>query len=226
MQLAIILARGGSKRIPRKNYKLFCGKPMIYWAIKSAKDSRLFDRIEVSTDSTKILNIAQKFGIKTQIRRPQYLSDDYTDTFAVIQYEIKRILKFEKNIKYVCCLYGSSPFTEPYDLKRSFLKLKKQKLNFVFVGKSVDNRALRSFKYEKKNHLKMVFSRFMNKRTQDLPKIYCDTGQFYWGTTTSWLTKKNVFTKKTSLITSKKNSIDIDTQQDWKQAEKIFKHKK
>ena len=226
MRLAIILARGGSKRIPRKNYRLFCGKPMIYWIIKSAKDSKLFDRIEVSTDSAKILNIAKKFGIKTQYKRPKYLSDDYTGTFKVVQYEIKRILKLEKKIKYICCLYGSSPFTEPYDLRRSFLELKKKKLNFVLMGKLVDNRALRSFKYEKQNHLKMVFSKFLNKRSQDLPKIYCDTGQFYWGTSRSWLNKKNVFTKKTLLLVSKKNSIDIDTKQDWEQAEKIFKHKK
>ena len=117
MRLAIILARGGSKRIPKKNYRSFCGKPMIYWAIKSAQDSKLFDKIEVSTDSQKILKIANKLGIKTKNLRPRNLSDDYTGTFKVIKYELKKILKFEKKVNYVCCIYGSSPFIKPIDLK-------------------------------------------------------------------------------------------------------------
>ena len=226
MKLAIILARGGSKRIPKKNYRLFCGKPMIYWAIKSAKISGLFDRIEVSTDSEKILDIANKFGINTKDKRTKKLSGDYTGTVQVVKYEIKKILKIEKKIDYVCCIYASSPFTNSHDLKKSFLKLKKQKLKFVFVANLIDNRALRSFKFRKKNHLKFIFPKFMNKRTQDLPKVYCDAGQFYWGTKNAWLKEKKMFTKKTSLIMPKKNSVDIDTMQDWKIAEKIFRYKK
>ena len=226
MRLAIILARAGSKRIPKKNYRFFCGKPMIYWAIKSAKDSKLFDKIEVSTDSQKILKIANKLGIKTKHLRPKNLSDDYTGTFKVIKYELKKTLKFEKKITDVCCIYGSSPFIKPIDLKQSFLKLKKEKLKFVFMTKNIDNRSLRSFKFVNKNSLKAVSSRFMNTRTQDLPKIYFDAGQFYWGTKNSWIKEKNIFTNKTSLLVSKTESIDIDTKQDWKKAEKIFKNKK
>ena len=226
MRLAIILARGGSKRIPRKNYRLFCGKPMIYWAIKSAKDSTLFDRIEVSSDSKKILNIAKKFGIRTQSRRPRHLSNDYASTFDVVKYEIKRIQQIEKKINYVCCIYASAPFITPYDLKTSFLKLKKTKLNFVFMGKLVDSRALRSFTFNKKNNLKPTIIKFMKKRTQDLPKIYCDAGGFYWGTKNAWLQNKSVLTSKTSLLTPKKILVDIDTQLDWRKAEKIFKYKK
>ena len=225
MKLAIILARGGSKRVPKKNYKIFCGKPMIYWPIKAAKESKLFDKIEISTDSKKILNIARKFGVNTLHRRPKNLSGDGVTSFKVIKYEIRRILKIEKRIKYVCIIPGSTPFIEKNNLRESFFKLKKQKLNFVFMAKLVDKRALRSFKFEKKNHLKPVFSKFMNKRSQNVPKIYCDAGHFYWGRSLSWLKNKSVFSNKTSICIAKKESVDIDSQHDWKVATKLFKQK-
>jgi len=226
MRVAVILARSGSKRIPKKNYRTFCGKPMIYWVIKSAKNSKIFDKIEISTDSQKILNISKKFGVVTHQKRPKYLSGDFTTIFEVVKYELKRILKTEKKISHICCIIASAPFITPFDLRESFFKLKRKKLKFIFPAKLVDNRALRSFKFEKLNHLKAIFNKFMDMRTQDLPKIYHDAGQFYWGTKKAWLNEKNVFTKKTSLFFSQKDSVDIDTMQDWKKAEKIFKSRK
>ncbi len=220
---AIIPARGGSKRIPKKNIKFFYGKPMIAWSILAAKKSKLFDDIIVSTDNIKIAKIAKKFGAKVPFLRPKKISDDFTDTRTVIAHAIKWIEK--KNIKpnAICCIYATAPFIDYRDLLKGYKKLLTKKSKYVFSASYFPFSIFRSFMLNK-NSIKMFFPNKFQKRSQDLPNNFFDAGMFYWAKPKQWLKKEKIFNKDSfPLLIERLRVNDIDTITDWKNAEKLAK---
>ena len=224
MKIAIIPARIGSKRIPKKNIKNFCGKPIIYWSIKAAKKTKLFDKIIVSTDDKKIALLAKKYGAEVPFLRSSKLSNDRTGTIAVVSHATYWLKNNGFNPRFVCCIYATAAFIRPLDIINGYKKLQNRKWNYVFSATSFASSVLRSFKKDSKGSLKMIFPKNYYKRTQDLEEIYYDAGQFYWGRASSWLKLKPVFGKFSTIINIPRWRVhDIDTLEDWKLAENVGK---
>ena len=226
MNVALIIARKNSKRIPNKNKKIFSGKPIIYWPIKTVKKSKIFDEIYLSTDDKKIANLGIKYGIKVPFLREKKLGGNKVSTLRVVKEFIKKIEKTKKlNIKNLCCIYASAPFFTIKDIKEGLSKLTKLKSDFLFVSTPINKTILRAF-YFKKNKMGLINKKFKNLRSQDLPNCYIDSGQFYWGKKNTWIKKNTIFTSNTTaLIRSELSYIDINEKKDWEEAEKAFKKK-
>ena len=222
--IAIIPARGNSKRIPGKNYKIFNGKPIIANTIEKLKKSRIFDRIIVSTDSKKIASISKRYGAEVPFRRPKFLSDDYTSGASVITHSVKFLIKEGYQFDYVCCVYPPNPFLEISDLKKGFKKIKSKKFNYVFSATLYRFPLFRSFTFSRSNGIKVLFKNKINHRSQDLKQIICDAAHFYWGRKEAWLQEKKLFTKGSDIIMIPEwRYHDIDTLDDWKHAELYHK---
>ena len=222
MIIAIIPARGGSQRIKKKNIKKFYSKPILYWTIKVLKKSKLFSKIVLTTDNNQIRKTGERLGCDYIISRPSNLAGDYTPTKPVIEHAVS-FLKKKFKIKYVCCVYPCNPFLNSLDLKKSFKILKKNKRNFVFPIAEYTHPIQRALKLTKKNKLLFFSKKYELTRTQDLIKSYHDVGQFYWGSVTSWLSKKKMHSNGIGLPIPKWRAVDIDNLQDWKRAELLFK---
>tara|TARA_B100000029_G_scaffold505697_1_gene586821 strand:+ start:3325 stop:4017 length:693 start_codon:yes stop_codon:yes gene_type:complete len=224
MNIAIIPARFGSKRIKQKNIKKFLGKPIIFWSINAALKAKIFDKIIVSTDSKKIANIARKYKADVPFLRSKKLSGDHVGTAEVIIDAIKKIEK--KNIipKFVCCIYPASPLIKSTDIVEAFKIIKKKNWNFVFSATKYENPVRRGFEIGSKGETKMLFPKEYTKRSQDLKSVYFDAAQFYWGKKNAWFEKKPLFNKKSTIIEIPKvRSCDIDTYEDWQNALNIAK---
>jgi pseudaminic acid cytidylyltransferase len=223
MRIAIIPARGGSKRIPRKNIKEFCGKPMIAWSIEAAKESNCFDRIICSTDDEEIANIVKEFGAEAPFLRPAELSDDYTGTGPVVAHAIKQLQNSDNKIDFVCCIYATAPFIQAVDLNKSFEQLEKEDAYYCFSVTSYPFPIQRSIRITKENRSEMFHPEMFNMRSQDLKEAYHDAGQFYWGKTQAWLEMKQMFSVSSiPYVLSRYYVQDIDTEEDWYQAELMF----
>ena len=223
--IAIIPARGNSKRIPGKNYKIFNGKPIIANTIEKLKKSRIFDRIIVSTDSKKIASISKRCGAEVPFRRPKFLSDDYTSGVSVITHSVKFLIKQGCQFDYVCCVYPPNPFLEISDLKKGFKKIKLNKLNYVFSATLYRFPFFRSFTFSRSKGIKVLFKNKINHRSQDLKQIICDAAHFYWGRKEAWLQEKKLFTKGSDIVMIPEwRYHDIDTLDDWKHAELYHKN--
>ena len=222
MKIAIIPARGGSKRIKNKNIKKFYSKPILYWTVKALKQSKLFSKIVLTTDDNEIKKIGKKLGFDYIISRPANLADNYIPTKPVIEHAI-RVLNQKFKIKYVCCVYPCNPFLNFLDLKKCFQILKKNKRNFVFPITEYTHPIQRALKLGKKN--KLIFFKKKNELTitQDLVTFYHDSGQFYWGSVSNWLSKKKIHSNGVGMQIPKWRSVDIDNLEDWKKAELLFK---
>lgn len=219
MNIAIIPARDGSKRIKNKNIKLFFGKPIITYAIKTAIESKIFDRIIVSTNSNKIKNIAIESGAEVPSLRPNNLSDDFTTTLDVISYEVKNLGLSDDDI--VCCIYPTTPLLDSRFLKAGLKKLKKD--SYCFSACAFNSNPLRGF-YIRDERLHLLNKNFINCRTQDIENIYFDAGAFYFGYVKSFADKKPIFSEDSTLIILPEiNVADINTQNDWKIAEMKYK---
>ena len=224
MKVAIIPARMGSKRIPKKNIKNFCGKPIISWTIKAIKKAKIFDKIIVSTDSKKIASVVKKYNVEVPFLRPIQLSGDKSGTSEVIIHAIKWLIKNNYDPLFVCCIYPTAAFIKSSDILKGYRMIKKGKWNFVFSATSFSSSALRSFQKNSKKGLKMLFPKNRYKRTQDLEKVYHDVGQFYWGKKNSWLKLKTIFSKSSTIVYIPRwRAHDIDTLEDWNVAEKFAK---
>jgi pseudaminic acid cytidylyltransferase len=224
MNLCVIPARGGSKRIPKKNIKNFCGKPIIVWSIEKAKASKCFDKIIVSTDDTEIANLAISYGADVPFMRPKTLSDDYTATVPVVSHAIKWQTDHDQKPNYVCCVYATAPFIALNDLKDSLKILRSSESDYVFSATNFAYPIQRSFKIKKNKRLEMFYPEHYNSRSQDLEEAFHDAGQFYWGLTDSWLENKPIIGKNSSpALIPRTRAIDIDTIEDWKIAETMFK---
>jgi pseudaminic acid cytidylyltransferase len=223
MNIAVIPARGGSKRIPRKNIKDFCGKPMIVWSIEAAKTSGLFDHIIVSTDDAEIAEVARHNGAKVPFMRPAALSDDYTGTTEVIAHATQWAIDQGFDMDAVCCIYATAPFVQVEDLKLGWKLLKSGEWAYAFTATDFASPIFRSFRQNADGGIEMFFSEHFTTRSQDLPKALHDAGQFYWGRPAAWIEGKRIYDHHSTLILIPRWRVqDIDTLDDWKRAELIF----
>tara|TARA_B110000263_G_C15310132_1_gene512622 strand:+ start:2548 stop:3237 length:690 start_codon:yes stop_codon:yes gene_type:complete len=224
MIIAIIPARGKSKRIPRKNIKEFCGKPMIAWSIEKALESKIFDRVIVSTDDKSIAKIAEKYGAEVPFLRPSNLSDDYTGTIPVIKHAVNWALDNIGPIDLVCTIYATAPFLEVSDLSKGLKILNKNNFQVAFSVTSFDFPIQRALKINKNLSVSMFQPENYNQRSQDLEPAYHDAGQFYWLKTDAILNEVSTFSEKSlAIILPRYRVQDIDTEEDWIRAELMFK---
>jgi N-acylneuraminate cytidylyltransferase len=223
MRVAIIPARGGSKRIPRKNIRAFAGKPIIVWPINAALSSGLFDQVVVSTDDAEIAEVARAAGAIVPFMRPENLSDDYADTKSVVRHAIAE-LKIETDPQVqVCCIYPTSVFADAQLLKEALEKLNSSDCEFVLSITSIDSSVYRSFTKATDDRITMLFPENYAKRTQDLPSLYCDAAQFYWATVSAWKSDVNIFgTNSIGVFIDPTRVQDIDNELQWLVAEQIF----
>lgn len=218
--IAVIPARGGSKRIPRKNIREFAGKPIIAHSIDCALRSGLFERVIVSTDDAEISAVARRFGAEVPFVRPAELSDDHTGTAEVIAHSIRFVLDEGSKVSSACCIYPTAPFLQSDDLVRGFEMLESGGLQFVFAATTFAYPIFRSFRREPNGGLAMLFPEHLNTRSQDLPEVLHDAGQFYWGTKDAWLSYTNIFGELSSVVSIPRWRVqDIDTEEDWIRAE-------
>lgn len=223
MKIAVIPARGGSKRIPKKNIKNFCGKPMIAWSIEAAIRSACFDKVIVSTDDDEIAEVAKRYGAEIPFIRPKELADDYTGTNNVICHAIEWLKNHDIDPSVVCCIYATAPFIQEMDLQNAYIKLIENNCSYVFSATSYAFPVQRAFKVSLNNYTEMFYPEYENMRSQDLEEAYHDAGQFYWGTVKAWLNHESVFNQNAmAYILPRYRVQDIDTQEDWKMAEFLF----
>jgi N-acylneuraminate cytidylyltransferase len=227
MRVAVIPARGGSKRIPRKNIRDFCGKPMIAWSIGPALESGLFDRIIVSTDDPEIASISESLGAEVPFVRPPELSDDYSETSAVIAHAIEWLRQQGMNPDPVCCIYATAPFISAADLNLGFTLLQESAVDFAFSVTSYDFPIQRAIRLISGDRLEMFQPEYFSTRSQDLEEAYHDAGQFYWGKADAWRVQIPIFGPNSAPIVIPKYRVqDIDTPEDWDRAELMFRAQK
>jgi pseudaminic acid cytidylyltransferase len=220
MTIAVIPARGGSKRIPKKNIKFFFGKPMIAWSIEAALDSSVFDRIVVSTDDPEIADVARYYGAEVPFVRPESLADDFTTTIDVIAHAVSWLVEVGANPEYVCCIYATAPFLRSEDICSGLAKLREDNFTYVFSATEYAAPIYRAFQELGDGNVEMFFPEHFNTRSQDLPPAFHDAGQFYWGMTRSWLSGAPFFQEKSRMIKIPRWRVqDIDTEEDWLRAE-------
>jgi len=218
-RIAIIPARGGSKRIPRKNIKYFCGKPIIAYSIEAALKSNLFDKVIVSTDDQEIAEIAVKYGSKVPFFRSKESSGDFSSTFDVLKEVLGELKSFDEDYDYICCIYPCAPLISTKNLLLSYNLLIENKFDSVFpiLPFSVPIQRALTYRENKVDFLKRDYSL---SRSQDLEKNYHDAGQFYWLNTQICLDKMKIITDNSGgIIISEFEGQDIDNEIDWKLAE-------
>ncbi len=219
--VAIIPARGGSKRIPNKNIKLFLGKPIISYPIKIALESNLFKRVIVSTDSEEIAEIAIKYGAEVPFLRSSKNSDDYATTNDVLK---EVLANLDSDFDKFCCIYPTSPLLDVRSLELGLKKLTDENFDTVFPVVSFSYPILRSLKIDDKGKAEMNWPEYKNSRSQDLPKAYHDSGMFYWAKTLDFLASGSLWTSNTGVIELPESKVqDIDTLSDWSIAELKYK---
>lgn len=224
MKLAIIPARGGSKRIPRKNIKLFCGKPMIAWSIEAALQSACFDQVIVSTDDAEIAHVARQYGASVPFLRPVELSDDHTGTIPVIRHAIEWFNAQGQTVDKACCLYATAPFVNAADLRRGLDVLQANSCDYAFSVTSYAFPIQRAIRVTEQGRVEMFSPEHFNTRSQDLQEAYHDAGQFYWGRAEAWCEGRMIFAPDSMPVMLQRHRVqDIDTPEDWVRAEWLFK---
>jgi N-acylneuraminate cytidylyltransferase len=218
--VAIIPARGGSKRIPRKNLMPFDGVPMIVRSIRMALDSGLFDQVVVSTDDEEIAELARAHGAQVPFLRPAALADDFTGTAAVIAHALQQLPPFD----YACCIYATAPLLQARYLRqgRELLEQHPQK-SFAFSVCSFGFPVQRALTVDGQGALTALYPEFRNTRSQDLPEAFQDAGQFYWGRSDAWLRGDVLYSPASLPVILPRHLVqDIDTLEDWKRAEYLY----
>jgi pseudaminic acid cytidylyltransferase len=222
MKVAVIPARGGSKRIPRKNIKTFCGKPMIAWSIEAAIASGLFEQIIVSTDDQEIAEVAKQWGAEVPFMRPMDLANDHTGTTEVIAHATQWILDQGWQVSAVCCIYATAPFIQSEYLKQALKALESSDWDYAFPVTDFAAPIFRSFREHPDGGIEMFFPEHFLTRSQDLPRALHDAGQFYWGQPLAWLESKSIFDRHSVPILIPRWCVqDIDNEEDWIRAEMI-----
>lgn len=221
--IVIITARGGSKRIPRKNIRPFCGKPIIAYSIEAALLAQCFDEVMVSTDDTEIAEIAKHYGAQVPFYRSVAASDDHATSADVIIEVLSEYQKLGKEFDYACCLYPTAPFVTAQKLRESVTILHDKSADSVFPVVRFSYPIQRALKIENELVV-MMWPENLNKRSQDLPPAYHDAGQFYGVNVQSFLEQKKLFMNKSlPIITNEIDVQDIDTEEDWAMAEIKYK---
>jgi len=221
MNIAVIPARGGSKRIPRKNIKEFNGKPAISYAIKAAFESQVFSEVIVSTDDEEIAEYSRSQGAKIPWLRSEELSNDFATTSQVMQ---DAVLKLDsEDLENVCCIYPVTPLLRPKYISEGLRVLKNLDWSYVFSAVKNDSNPQRFFTLNSSNSVSMLLPEFALTRTQDLQQTFYDAGQFYWGKKSAWLDKRPIFDSLSTIVEmSREDAIDIDTFSHWKLAEDLY----
>lgn len=223
MSIAIIPARGGSKRIPRKNIRLFAGKPMIAHAIVAAKASGLFEHIVVSTDDDEIAATARGWGAETPFVRPADLANDHTATVPVIAHGIQACMALGWTFEHVCCIYPGVPFIQIEDLKGALALLMELGADYCFPVTEFPSAIQRALKRQADGLMQPFYPQFEMTRTQDLEPAYHDAGQFYWGKAGAWLENTKIHSGGIGYVIPNWRVVDIDTPEDWLRAEAMYK---
>lgn len=223
MKIAVIPARGGSKRIPRKNVKDFGGRPMIAWAIGAALESCLFDKVVVSTDDEEIASIARTHGAETPFVRPSELANDTAGTVPVIAHALREMANSGTHCDYAACIYPCTPFLRAQDLKDAFDILTATGQDFVYPVVEYPHPTFRAMRRNAEGKMEFVFPECEMMRTQDLESTYHDAGQFYWGKASAWLAEKRMHTAGIGMVVPSWRFVDIDNEDDWRRAEMLFK---
>ena len=221
MNIAIIPARGGSKRIPRKNIKAFCGQPMIAYAIKAAQASSLFEHVVVSTDDAEIQSMANSLGAETPFIRPAELANDFTATVPVVAHAIEACEAMGWEFSNVCCIYPGVPFIEVNDLKSAFAKLTESGAEYCFPITEFPTAVQRALKHSSNGLMAPFYPEHELTRTQDLEAAFYDAGQFYWGTKQAWLSNNRIHSSGVGYEIPSWRVVDIDTPADWERAERM-----
>ena len=222
--VAIIPARGGSRRIPKKNIRSFAGRPMIAWPIDAARQSGMFERIIVSTDDDRIAEIATNEGAEAPFVRPANLADDHTGTAAVIGHAVNWLMQTGDCPDAVCCIYATAPFLQPSDLVASGRILEQGQWNYVFSATEFAFPIFRAFRVLESGGCEMFYPEHRMTRSQDLPVAMHDAGQFYWGRPQAWIEDKPMFDRLAHAFQIPSWRVqDIDTEDDWKRAEILWK---
>ncbi|KXS54043.1 MAG: N-acylneuraminate cytidylyltransferase [Marinobacter sp. T13-3] len=223
-RVAIIPARGGSKRIPRKNIKEFCGKPMIAWSIEAAKASGCFDKIIISTDDHDIAEVARQWGAEVPFMRPDHLSDDYTGTLPVIHDAVEWLQSNGYTVDYACCLYATAPFVRAEDLQTGAKVIRETNASYAFSVTSYAFPIQRAIRITEGGRVAMFNPEHFQTRSQDLEEAWHDAGQFYWGTSQAWLKEQPIFSEQAVPVKLPRHRVqDIDNPEDWARAEWLFK---
>jgi len=223
IKVAIIPARTGSKRILKKNIKTFHSKPIIYWSIKVAKESSIFDKIIVSTDSEEIKKIVEKYNVEVPFIRPTNLSDDYTPTKSVISHSLEYLNSINYYPDYACCIYPCAPLMLSGDIVKAFNMMLEKNLEFIYPITKFNHPIQRALKVDSNSKLSFIYPEHELKRTQDLDTSYHDAAQFYWGKSSAWASGKDMHSTGSGMIIPNWRVADIDDEDDWKKSEILFK---
>lgn len=225
MIVAVIPARGGSKRIPKKNIRAFAGKPIIGYSIESALRSGLFDRIVVSTDDAEISAVAREFGAEVPFTRPSALADDHSGTTEVMAHAVEWFGGQGMPISEICCIYPTAPFIQHEDLHEGLRLMRTGRWRYVFAATRFVGSVHRAFSQTSDGGLEMLFPDKFLARSQDLPDVLHDAGQFYWGKAEAWLSQARVFDRESTIVPIPPwRVLDIDTEEDWRYAEAMALH--
>lgn len=224
MRLAIIPARGGSKRIPRKNLKPFAGKPILAYSIEAARASGAFDRVIVSTDDAEIQTLAREYGAEVPFTRPAELANDHATTVPVIRHAVQWMSENVAPVRHACCIYATAPFVQAADLRAAYQRLVDERVSgYVFTATTFPFPIQRAFKVHADGGVEMFHPENYNTRSQDLEEAYQDAGQFYWGTAEAYLSNKIFFAPDSKAHVLPRYMVqDIDTPEDWKRAELMY----
>lgn len=222
--LAIITARGGSKRIPRKNIKEFCGKPIMAYSIEAAKQADVFDEIMVSTDDEEIAEVGRKFGAVVPFFRSPKTSDDFATTADVLTEVLTEYEKMGKKFTHICCIYPTAPFVTARNLKQAMELLVEKQADSVMPVVKFSFPPQRSVVVGENGNLVPKWEEYMNCRSQDLEPFYHDCGQFYCLNVARFLEEKKMIMSNTRpLFMDEMQVQDIDTEEDWRIAEMKYR---
>jgi len=224
MNICMIPARGGSKRIPSKNIKAFNGKPIIAYSIEAALESNCFDQVIVSSDDNEIAEVARTYGAKVPFIRPAKLSNDYAGTIPVIKHTIEWLEGHNNTIDNVCCLYATAPFIQSQTISKAFQQLLESKADYCFSVTSFSFPIQRSIRITQDDKVSMFYPDNFNVRSQDLEEAYHDAGQFYWGKAQAFKDELPIFSEAASPYILPRYLVqDIDTTEDWIRAEAMHR---
>lgn len=225
MRIAVVPARGGSKRIPGKNVKNFCGKPIIAYSIQAALTSGVVDRVLVSTDDREIADVATAYGAEAPFTRPAELSDDFTPTVPVVKHAAEWAVANWGHLSAVCCIYAAAPFVRAEDIRNAHARFAEDRVTgYVFSATSFGFPIQRAFRINRDGFCEMFQPEHYNTRSQDLDEAFQDAGQFYWGSLESFRSGKFFFAADSKPYVLPRHRVqDIDTAEDWVRAEIMWR---
>jgi N-acylneuraminate cytidylyltransferase len=224
VKIAVIPARGGSKRIPRKNIRAFCGKPIIAYSIAAAQQTGLFDQVVVSTDDEEIAAVARSFGAATPFIRPKEIADDFTGTNAVVKHAITWFGERANDVAHACCIYATAPLVQAHFIEEGFTALTRSDATFAFSVTSYAFPIQRALRIAPGGRVDAIYPEHRMTRSQDLEHAYHDAGQFYWGTAGAFLDDLPLFAPHSIGVILPRHLVqDIDTPEDWDRAELMYR---